>query len=147
MSRSSSGTRRSYAPTPAGGKPTHSGKRSVTSWRLKRDNTGQMPMRPEGVGDWNWDVRSRAPLRLGLAGGGTDLAAYFDHFGGLVLNATIDRYAYAHLLRRSDGNIVFKADDLGREESLPCDLDFDAKAGLSLHRAVYRHMIMHFNDG
>lgn len=65
----------------------------------------------------------------------------------MVLNGTIDRYAYAHLTTRRDDRIVFKADDLGRQESLACSLDFSIRDGLGLHRAVYRHMMLEYNNG
>lgn len=95
----------------------------------------------------NRNVRSRAPLRLGFGGGGTDLSPYCEEHGGVVLNGTIDRYAYAHVTTRTDDRIVFKADDLAREESLPCSIDFEIREGLGLHRAVYRHMMLEHNDG
>jgi len=39
----------------------------------------------------------RAPLRISLAGGGTDLPAYYENFGGLVVSTTIDKYVYVHV--------------------------------------------------
>jgi D-glycero-alpha-D-manno-heptose-7-phosphate kinase len=91
-------------------------------------------------------VRARAPLRLGLAGGGTDLASYSSQHGGAVLNATIDRYAYAFIRGRDDGRVFFEACDLGREEmhdAAPALPD----STLLLHRGVYARMVRDFNDG
>jgi D-glycero-alpha-D-manno-heptose-7-phosphate kinase len=95
----------------------------------------------------SFNVRSRAPLRIGLAGGGTDLSPYCDQFGGNVLNATIDRFAFAHIFPNDDNNIVFKADDVGQEEILALDAAIDLNAGLILHRAVYMHMMREFCGG
>ena len=91
-------------------------------------------------------VRARAPLRLGLAGGGTDLSPYCDEHGGAVLNITIGRYAYAFIQPLSDG-VEFAAPDLGMTESFALDLDAVAGAKLTLHAGVYRRMMRQFNDG
>ncbi len=47
--------------------------------------------------------RARAPLRIGLAGGGTDVDPYATEKGGVVLNTTIDRYAYCTISPTHDG--------------------------------------------
>jgi hypothetical protein len=61
----------------------------------------------DGSGRRRAVVRARAPLRLGLAGGGTDLVSYSSQHGGAVLNATIDRYAFASIRARDDHSIFF----------------------------------------
>ena len=115
------------------------------------------------VGRWEWSarrtvhslaaaqqvhrIRSRAPLRLGLAGGGTDVSPYSDDFGGAILNMTIDRYAYAFIEPSADWKIRFVATDLGIEESFPLDIDALSGARLQLHAAVYRRMVAGFAGG
>jgi D-glycero-alpha-D-manno-heptose-7-phosphate kinase len=42
-------------------------------------------------------IRSKAPLRISFAGGGTDVSPYPEEKGGAVLNCTIDKFAYATL--------------------------------------------------
>ena len=92
-------------------------------------------------------IRSRAPLRLGLAGGGTDVSPYSDDFGGAILNATIDRYAYAFVEPSPDWKVRFVAADLDIEECFPLDLDAISSARLRLHAAVYRRMVNDFAGG
>jgi D-glycero-alpha-D-manno-heptose-7-phosphate kinase len=90
-------------------------------------------------------IRARAPLRIGLAGGGTDLSPYCDEFGGAVLNVTIDRFAFASCIPRTDGRVVLEADDLGICEDWAEDGQGSQK--LRLHHGAYRRMIDEFNNG
>jgi D-glycero-alpha-D-manno-heptose-7-phosphate kinase len=92
-------------------------------------------------------IRARAPLRLGLAGGGTDVAPYCDLHGGLVLNAAIDRYAYAVIKTRDEPTIRLAATDQQRELVVPLAGPFPGDGALALHKAVYEEMINRFNEG
>jgi D-glycero-alpha-D-manno-heptose-7-phosphate kinase len=92
-------------------------------------------------------VRARAPLRLGLAGGGTDVSPYCDVYGGNVLNTAIDRYAYAVIKTTDEPVLRFVAADQQIVEDLAFSLDSRVASNLSLHNAVYNHIVQHFNDG
>jgi D-glycero-alpha-D-manno-heptose-7-phosphate kinase len=92
-------------------------------------------------------IRARVPLRLGLAGGGTDLSPYCDRFGGAVLNTTIDRYAYAFIAPSPDGMLHFVAPDLGVTEHFPPQLAALADAKLLLHAGVVRRMALLYAGG
>jgi len=93
-------------------------------------------------------VRARAPLRLGLAGGGTDLSPYCEQYGGAVLNATIDLYAYATLEPLVGSHTTFIARDTKFEETIDADPSALAIEGPAvLHRAVYRRIVREFRAG
>ena len=92
-------------------------------------------------------IRARAPLRLGLAGGGTDVSPYCDEHGGYVLNATIDRYAYAVIKTLDEPVVRFVATDQQTEKVKAVDEPLLLNGKLDLHKAVYNHMIQHYNGG
>ncbi len=92
-------------------------------------------------------TRARAPLRLGLAGGGTDLTAYCGLHGGAVLNVTIDRYAYAFITEGADEQTHFEALDIGIMESMTPAQALAGGARLVLHQGVYTRVVKDFLGG
>ena len=85
--------------------------------------------------------RSKAPLRIGLAGGGTDVSPYCDMYGGAILNATISLYAYASIELLSTNEIIIEATDrresvcYEKADKLPID------GTLDLAKGVYNHIV------
>jgi len=89
-------------------------------------------------------IRSKAPLRLGLAGGGSDVSPYCDIYGGYILNATINLYVHCTIIERDDDIIKFEALDIeqSKEYSSATKLPFDNT--LDLHKGVYNRIINDF---
>ncbi|MCK4623664.1 MAG: hypothetical protein KAT62_15815 [Desulfuromonadales bacterium] len=90
-------------------------------------------------------IRARAPLRLGIAGGGTDVSPYCDLHGGYVLNATLDRYAYAMIKTNTGQNVRFVATDLQIEKIKNIAEPLVLNGKLDLHKAVYNEIIQQYN--
>jgi D-glycero-alpha-D-manno-heptose-7-phosphate kinase len=92
-------------------------------------------------------IRARAPLRLGLAGGGTDVSPYCDLHGGFVLNATIDKYAYAIIEPSPGHEVTFCATDGSLVRSYGAAPVIAADGTLDLHKGVYNRVVRDFNGG
>jgi D-glycero-alpha-D-manno-heptose-7-phosphate kinase len=92
-------------------------------------------------------VRARAPLRLGFAGGGTDVSPFADTHGGAVVNATIGLYARVTLAPRSDNRTVLIADDVAEQYACEAPTVFGLEPPALLHRGVYNRFVRDFNGG
>lgn len=86
-------------------------------------------------------LRARAPLRLGLAGGGTDVSPYSDEFGGAILNATISMYSYATIEPRHDGKVVFHSIDRNEKIELPSSDIFPIDGRFDLFKGLYNRLV------
>ncbi|MEY3323223.1 MAG: hypothetical protein RLZZ417_2806 [Bacteroidota bacterium] len=90
-------------------------------------------------------VRCKAPLRIGLAGGGTDVSPYTDQFGGAILNATVSLFAYAFLKVRTDQNVILKAMDRHEELTLEVSSVLPLDGKLDLAKGVFNRLVKDFN--
>lgn len=89
--------------------------------------------------------RSKAPLRLGFAGGGTDVSPYSETYGGSILNATINMYAHCTLEVTNDNTIVFDAKDIDRCITLKSEPVLSLDGELALFKGIYNRIIKDFN--
>jgi D-glycero-alpha-D-manno-heptose-7-phosphate kinase len=89
--------------------------------------------------------RAKAPLRISFCGGGTDVSPYPEERGGVVLSATIDKYAYASL-RPIEGNVVrITSFDFGITREHPLGKPIPLGTELDLISGVVNHF--QFREG
>ena len=89
--------------------------------------------------------RSRAPLRIGFAGGGTDISAYSDIYGGNILNGTISMYAYATIeADYEQGKIILDSADRGKTFVYDSAKRLSYDGNFDLIKGVYNRIIKDF---
>ncbi len=84
--------------------------------------------------------RSKAPLRIGLAGGGTDVSPYSDLHGGAILNATLSLYANATIELLDEKKIILHAIDRDEVEEYECLPSLPINGKLDLLKGVYNRI-------
>jgi D-glycero-alpha-D-manno-heptose-7-phosphate kinase len=89
-------------------------------------------------------VRSKAPLRIGLAGGGTDVSPYSDLFGGAILNATINLYAFASIEPLESGKIEFVIGGLDKKITYDSQSELPITEGFELLIGVYNRVVKQY---
>lgn len=90
-------------------------------------------------------IRSKAPFRLGLAGGGTDVSPYSDLYGGCILNATINLYAFANIEPRTDNKIVFHIPQTNEEYIFDSAIELPiSNDKADLMKGIYNRVIKDF---
>ena len=90
-------------------------------------------------------IRSKSPLRLGLAGGGSDVSPYSDLYGGLVLNATINLYAYCTIEEIDSDEIIINSYDADCFKSYPLAPSLAIDGEASLIKGTYNRIVRDFN--
>ena len=89
-------------------------------------------------------IRAKAPLRIGLAGGGTDVSPYCDDFGGSILNSCINMYAYATIEPRNDGIIEFRCEDQHKYSEYKMEKELLLDGQFPLQKGVYNRIVKDF---
>ncbi len=86
-------------------------------------------------------IRSKAPLRIGLAGGGSDVSPYSDIYGGAILNATINMYAYASIEPCDNNKIILNAIDKNEKYEIDSVKELKIDGNLDLLKGVYNAIV------
>ena len=70
-------------------------------------------------------ILARAPMRISLGGGGTDLPSYYESFGGFIVSAAIDKYIYIYVNRPSADDLIRVKYSRYEEATRPSEVQHD----------------------
>ncbi len=98
----------------------------------------------------NLYIKARAPSRIGIGGGGSDLPSFFEPHNGAVLNAAINLYSYTKLSKGGSGKtrIVSHDWEMVREISeMVLEFDSNKKDNVDIVKAVMSECSLSPKDG
>ena len=84
-------------------------------------------------------IKSRAPSRIGIGGGGSDLPSFFESHGGAVLNVALNLFSYTKMSKNgtSSSRVVSDDWDVDREfDDLKLEFDSNKKENIDMVKAV-----------
>ena len=90
-------------------------------------------------------IRSKSPLRIGLAGGGTDVSPYSDIYGGAILNATINLYAQTTLEPLPGNKIIIESIDRRDYEELEAAETLPINGKHDLVKGIYNRIVKDYS--
>lgn len=87
---------------------------------------------------------ARTPVRISFGGGGTDLAAYYQQFGGMVVSASINKYIYGIVTKNFDTTFQVISADYRTILKMPTDGRAYESNSLELRlcQVIYEHFTM-----
>lgn len=84
-------------------------------------------------------IIARGPVRVSLAGGGTDMPAYYEKHGGAVISASINKYFYAFFEPREDKSIQIISSDFRTAHAVEDFYSLKFGEGFDIPSAVIKH--------
>ena len=81
--------------------------------------------------------KSKAPFRIGLAGGGTDVSPYCEWFGGEVVNAAISLFAHVSIEKIDEKKIIIQSLNTNEIQEYDSSFDLPVSMPFDLVKGVY----------
>ncbi|HIH18583.1 TPA: hypothetical protein HA225_01250 [Candidatus Micrarchaeota archaeon] len=84
-------------------------------------------------------VKARAPSRIGIGGGGSDLPSFFESNGGAVLNVALNLFSYTKMSKNGTGmsRVVSHDWEVDRQfDDLKLEFDSNKKENIDMVKAV-----------